>query len=68
MNMKNLPSLLLLFACGILLGQDREAAIWHFGQFAGLDFNSLVPVSRDLARINTFEGSATISDKDGNLL
>lgn len=68
MNMKNLLSLLLLFACGILLGQDREAAIWHFGQFAGLDFNSLVPVSRDLARINTNEGSATISDKDGNLL
>ncbi|NOR28360.1 MAG: T9SS type B sorting domain-containing protein [Lutibacter sp.] len=47
---------------------QNEAAIWYFGQFAGLDFNSGVPVVLTDGQINTFEGCATISDFQGNLL
>jgi gliding motility-associated-like protein len=44
-----------------------EANYWYFGQYAGLDFNSIdpVPISGSLS---TNEGCATFSDKDGNLL
>lgn len=61
--------ILLLLACMpfMTFGQDREAAIWHYGEFGGLDFNSLMPVSVNTAVINTFEGSATIATEEGQL-
>ncbi|WP_420602283.1 T9SS type B sorting domain-containing protein [Flagellimonas sp.] len=63
-------ALTLLMACwfGLAYAQDREAAIWHFGQFAGLDFNSLVPQSLNDGVMDTDEGCATISTEEGNLL
>ncbi|WP_431122138.1 T9SS type B sorting domain-containing protein [Flagellimonas flava] len=63
-------TLTLLMACwfGLVCAQDREAAIWHFGQFAGLDFNSLVPQSLVGSSMDTYEGSATIATEEGNLL
>lgn len=47
---------------------QREAANWYFGKNAGLDFNSGQPRPQNDGQVNSVEGSATISDKDGNLL
>ncbi len=65
--MKRLALLLALFLCFQLIGQDREAAIWHFGQFAGLDFNSLTPQNLNRGKLNTHEGCSTTSGPDGQL-
>lgn len=46
---------------------QREAANWYFGLKAGLDFNSGIPESQ-VGQLQTIEGSATISDRNGNLL
>lgn len=50
------------------MNAQKEANIWYFGEFAGLDFNSGSPVALTDGQLNTIEGCATISDKDGNLL
>jgi hypothetical protein len=47
---------------------QKEAANWYFGAYAGLDFNSGSPVALVDGELNTAEGCASISDKDGNLL
>lgn len=47
---------------------QKEAAIWYFGGHAGLDFNSGSPVALIDGELNTAEGCASISDKNGNLL
>lgn len=65
--MKKLLILLLLLIPTISFSQ-KEAAIWYFGQYAGLDFNSGAPVVLTNGQVNTFEGCATISDSTGNLL
>jgi gliding motility-associated-like protein len=65
--MKRLVILLLLLLPTISFSQ-KEAAIWYFGEYAGLDFNSGVPVVLTNGQLNTFEGCATISDNNGNLL
>ena len=61
--------LLILAICTWLpvSSQDREAAIWHFGQFAGLDFNSLSPVNLNRGILNTYEGCSSIADGGGDL-
>ncbi|MHC2991998.1 hypothetical protein OB13_10505 [Pontibacter sp. HJ8] len=48
--------------------QGQKTANWFFGKGAGLVFKdgSVTPVTN--SRLQTEEGSATISDKDGNLL
>ncbi|MFY0482519.1 T9SS type B sorting domain-containing protein [Flavobacterium sp. PLA-1-15] len=45
-----------------------EGNIWYFGNNAGLDFNSGVPVVLTNGQLNTVEGCATISDSNGQLL
>lgn len=64
-----MPLVLILFSiiCFTSYGQ-REANIWYFGQYAGLDFNSGVPVPLLNGRINRWEGVACFSDSLGNLL
>ena len=47
---------------------QKEAAVWYFGNNAGLDFNSGNPVALTNGKLVTKEGCTTISDKDGNLL
>jgi len=47
---------------------QKEAAIWYFGNNAGLDFNSGSPVALTNGQLDTAEGCASISDKNGNLL
>lgn len=45
-----------------------EANIWYFGQNAGLDFNSGIPVALTNGQLVTEEGCATISNSSGQLL
>lgn len=47
---------------------QKEANIWYFGTNAGLDFNSGTPEVLLDGVLDTFEGCATISDTNGNLL
>ncbi len=66
--MNKIITILILLFTTIGLSQDREASIWHFGQYAGLDFNSLIPQSLIGSSMDTPEGSATISTDSGDLL
>ena len=47
---------------------QKEVNIWYFGSHAGLDFNSGMPVPLTDGALLSLEGTATISDEDGNLL
>lgn len=51
-----------------LVYSQKEANIWYFGANAGIDFNSGAPVALIDGMVNTTEGSASIADKNGNLL
>ncbi|TXN36130.1 T9SS type B sorting domain-containing protein [Flagellimonas hymeniacidonis] len=59
--------LLTILFTGKLCAQ-QEAAIWYFGENAGLDFRSGAPVPLTNGALNTNEGCSTISDFSGNLL
>ena len=50
------------------LSAQREAAIWYFGNEAGLDFNSGLPIPLLNGRLKTHEGCSSIADRNGNLL
>jgi len=60
--------ILFLFSLSFSLIAQKEANIWYFGEFAGIDFNSGAPVVLNDGQLDTNEGCATISDHDGNLL
>jgi gliding motility-associated-like protein len=47
---------------------QKEANTWYFGRFAGISFNQTPPVALTDGMIISEEGSASISDKNGNLL
>ena len=57
---------LLLSAFG--LHAQHKADIWYFGDYAGMDFRNGSPVALTNSAMSQYEGCATISDKDGNLL
>ncbi len=60
--------LLLVFISNFSYAQ-KEANIWYFGQYAGLDFNSGAPIPLSNGKLNTAEGCASIADKTtGQLL
>lgn len=59
--------LFLLFSLPHAARAQKEAANWFFGDRAGLDFNTNPPTAVT-GSLQTVEGSATISDKDGKLL
>lgn len=65
--MKKIVSLIFLLNTFTFLAQ-KEANIWYFGDKAGLDFSSGVPLPLLDSQMDTFEGCATISDKNGDLL
>ena len=67
MKKKIIIYLLSLFFVHLSFGQG-EANIWYFGQNAGLDFNSGVPVALTNGQLNTEEGCATLSNAAGQLL
>tara|TARA_Y100000815_G_C13345250_1_gene501795 strand:+ start:1204 stop:3882 length:2679 start_codon:yes stop_codon:yes gene_type:complete len=45
-----------------------SANTWYFGRNAGITFNTSPPTAISGGKINTFEGCATISDVNGDLL
>ncbi|MDT0688488.1 T9SS type B sorting domain-containing protein [Salegentibacter sp. F188] len=47
---------------------QNEASTWYFGDNAGLSFNGDTPTSLLNGRLQTVEGSTSISDRNGNLL
>lgn len=65
--MKRLILFLLLWLPLFLVSQ-KEANIWYFGENAGLDFSSGIPVAITNSAMNKDEGCASISDSAGNLL
>ncbi len=57
-----------LLLCGSLQSQPGPYSNWYFGNFAGITFNSGVPVALTNGALSTTEGVATISDNAGVLL
>jgi len=47
---------------------QRQTNIWYFGEYAGLDFNSGIPIPLTDGVLSRWEGVATMSDSLGNLL
>jgi len=47
---------------------QNQFKTWYFGNNAGINFNNSPPTPLTDGKVNTREGCATISDKDGNLL
>ena len=62
----------ILILCFSLLGlngySQNEANIWYFGDYAGVSFDSGIPIALTDGALSTREGCATISDSNGNLL
>ncbi|MCU0440136.1 MAG: OmpA family protein [Raineya sp.] len=65
--MKRFFLFLLIWSSGTLYAQ-REASNWYFGNKAGIRFINGKPEALTDGILNTTEGCATISDKNGNLL
>jgi gliding motility-associated-like protein len=65
---KMLFILVLIFKISNFAYAQKQANFWHFGDGKSLDFSSGNPVQVNGTAINTFEGSASYSDKCGNLL
>ncbi|WP_223548189.1 T9SS type B sorting domain-containing protein [Aestuariivivens sp. NBU2969] len=67
MKKNHLISIVVIFFLGSLYAQ-KQAINWYFGQGAGLNFNTEPPTVLTDSRLYTYEGCATISDKNGDLL
>ncbi len=67
-----MKQLLILFVCLFFYTQlsiaQKEGNVWYFGDSAGLDFNSGVPVAITDGAMNTIEGCSSICDSKGVLL
>ncbi|MEX0997409.1 MAG: T9SS type A sorting domain-containing protein [Flavobacteriaceae bacterium] len=59
---------LLLFLFQQTLVAQNEGKKWYFGTHAGLDFSTTPPSVLLDGQINTLEGTATLSDENGELL
>lgn len=66
-NLKIVALFLILLFQFALVAQS-EGKIWYFGTHAGLDFSTSPPSVILDGQINTLEGTATISDENGELL
>lgn len=47
---------------------QKQANNWYFGDKAGINFSSGIPVNLTGSTMNQYEGVASISDENGNLL
>ncbi len=62
-------NLLFTFLTGfILFVYGQHNLIWHFGNGAKLDFNTIPPTPLNTSKVLTSEGSSSISDQNGNEL
>lgn len=66
--MRRKTLLIFLFVCTLHTYGQKEANIWYFGEYAGLDFNSGSPVFLTDGKLKSIEGCATISNDQGQLL
>ncbi|NEM98014.1 WD40 repeat domain-containing protein [Pontibacter burrus] len=67
-SLKNIAAALLLYSSVFVAQAQGEQHNWYFGKGAGITFNGDSAVAVGNGRLFTEEGSASISDKDGNLL
>ncbi|MCF6170912.1 MAG: PKD domain-containing protein, partial [Bacteroidales bacterium] len=67
MKRKTLLILLLIFS-GLVVTAQNQANIWYFGDYAGLDFNTGVPVNTHEINIGSASAISVMSDTNGNLL
>ena len=65
--MKNFTTFILLFCTLTVLAQG-EANFWYFGRQGGLNFNNGTATVALGSNINTYEGCASFSSANGNLL
>lgn len=65
-----LAAFLMLFvgAWTTRLNAQREGNIWYFGGKAGMNFNGGAPVALTNSAMDTYEGCASVSSPNGNLL
>ncbi len=67
-NMKTLLAIAILCIGSLTAFAQGETTNWYFGKNAGISFASGKATALTNGRLVTEEGSATISDKNGNLL
>ena len=65
---KKITLLIIFIIISLNIFAQREANIWYFGDFAGIDFNSGVPIPLKDGALSRWEGVATFSNHLGNLL
>jgi hypothetical protein len=65
---KNLTLLFISIVFSIYCRAQRENNIWYFGNHAGVDFNSGIPVALSGGATSQYEGCSSVSDSAGNLL
>jgi len=63
-----LPVFFLLFSATNSIFAQGQNNIWHFGRFAGFDFNGGGPAILAGGQLNSREGGATIANTAGSLL
>ena len=66
-RLRHIAAAALLTLCSLTVSAQGEKNNWYFGKGAGIIFNNGIPTATS-SRLFTEEGSATLSDKDGNLL
>lgn len=66
--MKKFFVIIFILCNTFLLVSQRQANVWYFGQFAGLDFNTGTAIPLLDGKINRWEGVASFSDSLGHLL
>ncbi len=67
-NMKFIITIILFLITATAAMAQKETEIWYFGEYCGLDFSSGAPVALSDGQINTSEGCAVQSDRNGELL
>lgn len=66
--MKRYIFILYFLITSLFVFAQKQANTWYFGNRVGLDFNQTPALVLNNSTINSFEGSATISDNNGKLL
>lgn len=67
--MRNLLTcIIILLIVPLANGQNKRATHWYFGYEAGINFNTSFPTIDTTGKMETLEGSSSISDTLGNLL
>jgi gliding motility-associated-like protein len=65
---KNKCSLVFILFFSLTVYSQNQGSMWYFGNTAGLSFNSGSALTLTNSALTTSEGSASISDVNGNLL